>query len=355
MDNETKIRELRQLLHKNPEASNHETKTKKILMDFIKENTRMRVFDCGKGFYAAYRRAEDAQEGIALRADYDALQQEDGSCAHLCGHDGNASALCYVALMLEERKPKKNVFLLFQPAEETGDGAKECVELFRMEKVDAIYGCHTLPGFEFGKIYTKTGTFACGSEGMILEFRGTPAHAAYPENGISPALATAQILLLADGIPETIGSKHLLMITVIGVKMGEKAFGSSAADAQIWLTLRAEKETELKLIHNRILEEAERLSKQFHLDISYEIEDAFPATENHEEQAKHVLSATNGTTLDKPMRWSEDFGHYLKYCKGAYFGIGAGIDHPDLHTISYEYPDDLLRPTAEAFMNIILK
>ena len=355
MDNETKIRELRHLLHENPEPSNHETKTKKILKDFIKDNTKMEIFDCGKGFYAAYRGNKDTQNGIALRADYDALPREDGSFAHLCGHDGNSSALCYVALMLEESKPQKNVFLLFQPAEETGDGARECVELFQKEKVDAIYGCHTLPGFEFGKVYTKTGTFACGSEGMILRFRGTPAHAAYPENGISPAPATAQILLLADRIPETIKSEHLLMITVIGVKMGEKAFGSSAADSQIWLTLRAEKEAELKLIHDRILEEAQKLSRQYGLDFSYEIVDAFPATENHEEEARHVLNATDGKILEKPMRWSEDFGHYLQHCKGAYFGIGAGIDYPDLHTVAYEYPDDLLKPTAEAFMNIILK
>ena len=355
MDNESKIRELRHLLHENPEPSNHETKTRRILIDFIRDNTTMEVFDCGKGFYAAYRGNKDTKNGIALRADYDALVQEDGSCAHHCGHDGNSAALCYTALMLEEMKPKKNVFLLFQPAEETGDGAKECLELFDKEEVDEIYGCHTLPGFEFGQVYTKTGTFACGSEGMILELHGTPAHAAYPENGISPARATAEVLLLADGIPETMGSDHLLKITVIGVKMGEKAFGMSAADSQIWLTLRAEKEAELRLIHDRILEEAGKLSERYGLEFTYEIQDAFPATENHEEQARHVLSATNGKELEKPMRWSEDFGHYLRHCKGAYFGIGAGIDHPDLHTAAYEYPDELLKPTAEAFMDILMK
>lgn len=53
------------------------------------------------------------------------------------------------------------------------------------------------------------------------------------------------------------------------------------------------------------------------------------------------------------MRWSEDFGEYLKHCKGAFFGIGAGVDHPHLHTEDYEYPNKLLLPTIEAFMKII--
>ena len=55
------------------------------------------------------------------------------------------------------------------------------------------------------------------------------------------------------------------------------------------------------------------------------------------------------------MRWSEDFGHYLKHkdVVGAFLGIGAGESHPDLHTKDYEYPDDLLEYHIDAFINII--
>ena len=44
-----------------------------------------------------------------------------------------------------------------------------------------------------------------------------------------------------------------------------------------------------------------------------------------------------------PVRWSEDFGWYLKKCQGMYFGIGAGEDCPDLHTPEYEFPDEVIR------------
>ena len=53
------------------------------------------------------------------------------------------------------------------------------------------------------------------------------------------------------------------------------------------------------------------------------------------------------------MRWSEDFGHYLKVCPGTYFGIGSGEKQPPLHTEDYEYPDALLLPTIEAFMALL--
>ena len=69
--------------------------------------------------------------------------------------------------------------------------------------------------------------------------------------------------------------------------------------------------------------------------------------------AEKVLAACSGETLVSPMLWSEDFGQYLRYCPGAFFGIGAGDDTPPLHNAAYRYPDALLAPTIKAFMNII--
>ncbi|MFQ9142800.1 MAG: M20/M25/M40 family metallo-hydrolase [Oscillospiraceae bacterium] len=121
-----------------------------------------------------------------MRADYDALATPEGGAAHLCGHDGHAAALCGVALMLEGQSIGHSVFLLFQGTEETGAGAALCCELFDREKVDEIYGAHNLPGFPFGAVLTRAGTFACASRGVTIHFVGKPAHAAYPETGISP-------------------------------------------------------------------------------------------------------------------------------------------------------------------------
>ena len=98
---------------------------------------------------------------------------------------------------------------------------------------------------------------------------------------------------------------------------------------------------------------AKELADADGLGFEMEEQDIFPATENDPACAEKVMERCHGKTLEVPMRWSEDFGHYLKKCTGAFFGIGAGEDHAALHTIHYEYPDELLEHTAEAFLRLI--
>ena len=359
---ENQIKELRHRLHTCPEISGQERKTKAALKQFLEESTNLELHDCGEGFYAAYRSdmADPTKKGIAFRADYDALALPEGGAAHLCGHDGHASALCGAALLLEQqvkegRDPGRNVYFLFQSAEETGAGAAPCCELFEKEEIEEIYGAHNLPGFAFGEVYTKEGTFACGSEGLTLRFLGKPTHAAYPELGVSPAPAVGQLL---TEIPSFLNKKEhgysgMVLCTVIGVQMGEKAFGAAAEKAEVWLTLRAERGADLAKLRKLVLTRAKVLAVQDGLTLETEEQDVFPATENDKACAKKVLKACGGRVLPEPMRWSEDFGHYLNHCRGAFFGIGAGEEHPGLHTAAYEYPDGLLMRTAESFLKLL--
>ena len=55
-------------------------------------------------------------------------------------------------------------------------------------------------------------------------------------------------------------------------------------------------------------------------------------------------------TLAEPMRWSEDFGWYLKDAPGMFFGVGSGTDAPGLHTEAYEFDDGLIAPAVDAFV-----
>ena len=171
---------LRRELHAIPEVSGQEIKTKAMLMAFVKEHTELELHHCGEGFYAAYRADKPTKGAIAFRADYDALALSDGGAGHLCGHDGHAAALCGAALEVAKKAPERDVIFLFQPAEETGEGAKACLELFEKERIAEIYGAHNLPGFPLGQVVTRKGTFACASRGVTLSFRGKITHAAYP-------------------------------------------------------------------------------------------------------------------------------------------------------------------------------
>lgn len=342
---------LRQELHACAELSGHEVRTRACLQSFLKEHTTLELHDCGAGFYAMHRESSDRT--AALRADYDALAVPGGGAAHLCGHDGHAAALCGVALALEGQRIGMNVALLFQPAEETGEGAAACTALFEAEKVDCIFGAHNLPGFALGQVVTRPGTFACASRGVILRLIGKPTHAAYPENGVSPAPAVGQLLCELPLLTDPARYAGMTLCTVIGVQMGEKAFGAAAERAEVWLTLRGEHDGDLNRLHEQILQRAEALAKQYGLVLEKEQQDVFPSTENDAAYAQLVLDACGGSLLERPMRWSEDFGHYLQQCRGAYFGVGAGEDWPDLHTEHYEFPDKLLPSMLDAWMKLL--
>ena len=345
--------ELRHELASCAEISGQEFKTRQLLINFLQEHTSLEIFPCGDGFYAVHREVSPGKPAIALRADYDALAMPDGSAKHLCGHDGHAAALCGAALFSEGRTFGRNIFFLFQPAEETGYGAPGCSELFDLESVGEIYGLHNLPGLPLGYVTTRPGTFACASRGITLEFHGKPTHAAYPENGISPADAMGELLNTLPLLSAPDRFTGMTLCTVIGMHMGEKAFGSAAADAEVWLTLRAEHDNDLLLLHKGLLQLSAELADKYGLTFSHEEQDIFPSTENDPACAQKVLDLCQGTLLETPMRWSEDFGHYLKKIPGAFFGIGAGMVHPPLHTENYEYPDELLPYAIDAFVKLM--
>lgn len=347
------ITRLRHKLHNSPEPSGNEIKTKSILMDFIKKNTSMEIILCGQGFYAAHREKNSVKQAVAFRADYDALMCSDGTAKHLCGHDGHAAALCGVALQLEGKTFGRSIFLLFQPAEETGEGAKQCLSIFEKEQLSEMYGAHNLPGYPLGQILTRIDSFACASRGYTLHFTGKAAHAAYPENGISPALAVGKLLCMLPVLSHPDLYSGMILCTVAGAKMGEKAFGVAAAQAEIWLTLRAEYSTDFDSLHNAVIGFAQKLAETEGLEFCFETADDFPSTENDPDCAKKILALPNSVLLPSPMRWSEDFGYYLKHCRGAFFGIGAGETCQPLHTENYEYPDELLEPTIQVFKQLI--
>lgn len=128
----------------------------------------------------------------------------------------------------------------------------------------------------------RSGTFACASRGVTLSFQGQPAHAAYPGHGVSPA------------------------------------------QAEVWLTLRAELDQDLEFLFGEILRYSSSLAEEYGLMFQHRVQDVFPAVVNHPDRARWVLDRCGGGLLDAPMRWSEDFGHYLRRCPGAFLGIGAG-------------------------------
>lgn len=346
---------LRRLLHTHPEASMAEVKTREILMNYIREESDFTVEDRGQWFYVVKRAAQPEMPPIAFRADMDGVCIDGQTPGHYCGHDGHSSILAGVARELSGRELRRDVYLLFQPGEETGEGALLCRELLAEKQISEIYGLHNIPGYPLGQVLLRHGTFACASVGLSLHFAGKTSHAAYPEQGSNPALPMAALLLqMSEAAEELRRPGEILMLTVVGMKLGSEKYGVSAGEGSLYLTLRGEREERFQTLLQRCRSLAEDCARKHGLKLDIAEHERFPATENHEDNVFSVRAAAAALNMDvrelpEPMRWSEDFGYYLQDCNGAFFGLGAGEDTPSLHTAGYEFPDALLEKGIALF------
>ncbi len=359
-------KQLRHDLHQHPELSNQESWTKQYLIAFLKANTRLEIVDKGCWFYAIYHAGKD-KKNIAFRADFDALPMPEtidipyasriSGVSHKCGHDGHAASLAGFALEIDQKGADKNIFFLFQHAEETGEGAAQCASFIKKHNIQEIYAYHNRSGMVLKSVNIIDGTSFCASKGMTIHMEGSPAHASEPEKGANPAFAIAKIIDAIPGFHSMDSIKGMVLCTVIQVDIGERAFGVSASKGDLLLTIRALFETELEKLQKNLEELARVQAKAYNLKVSFSYNDAFPETVNHKESSDKIRQVCKSKgirliELKEPFRASEDFGHYLKQTKGAICFIGNGEDYPPLHSYEYDFPDEIIETAVELFKGL---
>jgi amidohydrolase len=358
----TELVALRRELHTHAELAGQETETSRIIRGFVERHqpnglvTRLG----GTGLAAVFEGREEGPT-VMFRTEIDAVPVEEGnvvdhrSCrpgvSHTCGHDGHMAMVAGLAARLQSHPPRRGrVVLLFQPAEETGAGALSVLEDERFEAIapDWIFALHNLPGESFGEVQIKSGPFTAGSVGTILRLIGSTSHAAYPEQGRSPASAVGQLIQDLAGLPESVKSGNgIAKLTIIHARIGEAAFGTTPGEAEVMATLRSDREDVLDHLREGVVDQAQRIAQAHDLDFSHSWTDAFPVTMNDPEAVAMVeaVGETRGIAVarrDEAYPWSEDFGWFTQRSKGAIFGLGAGREHPALHSPGYDFPDDLI-------------
>ncbi len=359
--------ELRHELHAHPELSLKENETKKRLMDFMTEHTtKWEIVDRGFWFYAVYRGANPKKK-IAFRGDFDAIPVEDDIDApwksqnpgvgHKCGHDGHVANLCLMALEIEEQGCDNDVYLVFQHAEEIGGGGEACAELMTEEKIDEVYAFHNQSGHPLNAVVLRKGTLCCASKGMEISYKGAPAHASTPENGKNPAFAIAAII---NAIPEFIdpaAHKGLILATVIQVDLGERAFGVSAHQGKLLLTIRGEIEEEMDQLQKNLEDLARAQAKEYGLECDFAYFDVFPETCSTDAEVDKVVEACEKLGLQViwqklPTRGSEDFGYFTKKAPGAIFWLGNGEACPPVHDKKFDFVDETMKTATAIFMEL---
>ena len=352
-----KIVALRRRLHACPERSGHETATSAAIRAFLEENTSLAVEDRGGWLLATHWEGDGLPE-IGFRAELDTIPVEgsDTDARHGCGHDGHAAILCGLALLLEGARTARNVRLIFQPSEETGEGGpRVCAEWPELANLDAVYALHNIPGFPKGAVLVRRGCFACASCGLVVRVVGRPAHAAYPGDGANPIELLSALALETPRMIEDIlgGADRLLMRTLIGLRAGGENFGLSASEGQLCMTLRGHRQADIDALVERIRARTREGCAEQGMSCAFELRDVFPDTTNDDAVCEAALARFRAAglpvrALEEPMRWSEDFGWMLKKAPGMYFGIGSGEDAPGLHTEGYGFDDGIIPRAVEA-------
>lgn len=364
---------LRHELHTIPETAGKEIETAKKIESFLKETNpdSLTTGIGGNGIIAEYKGKGDGPS-VMIRCELDGLpipeendmdyKSTNEGNGHKCGHDGHMAILCGLAKWLGEERPGKGtVYLLFQPAEETGQGAQWMLDDDKFKKFnpDYVFALHNVPGFETHQIVCKQDIFAAASAGFIAHLEGATSHAAHPEEGNNPAPAMAQIIQLLSSFPQFYAPlDKAAKVTVIQAHLGEKAFGTSPGKATVMATLRAYDDALIQSMKKKADSMTEAIAKTYGLKLKKGWTDIFKATSNDQKCVSLIKSAAEDNELefvkkDVPFPWSEDFGRFTDKFSGAMFGLGAGKDHPELHAGNYDFPDEIIETGVMMFARII--
>ena len=365
------IVELRRDLHRNPELSGFEAKTARTIIRFFKDLHPDLIVDGigGNGFAIVFSGSEPGPT-VLLRSELDALPIQEANrypwrsinhgISHQCGHDGHMAILAAVGLELSTNRPAKGrVVLLYQPAEETGEGAAAVIRdpKFQEIKPDFAFALHNLPGFDLGQVVLRAGAFNCASRGIEVHLSGATAHAAQPLSGLSPASAMCQIIERLSNLPEgLVPPGEMGFATVVGSRLGDKAYGTAPGHADVWATLRSESDDTMERIIEYVKKVISQSATADGLDYGIKYEDIFQATINSREAVDIVRRAAGQESvveIEKPFPWSEDFGCFTAISKGALIGIGAGKGVAELHHPDYDFPEELIRPAAAILRKIV--
>jgi len=367
-----KLINLRHRLHQNPELSGKEHHTIDRLCRYLDGiDPDIKKVKLGRGLLVIFEGEADGPTTM-IRAELDALpihengelpyQSINEGVSHKCGHDGHMVMVIGLAQMLHDQPPTQGrVILLFQSAEETGQGARWILEdpQFAQYKPDYAFALHNLPGHEMGKVLIKEGTFCAASVGMKVSLKGYTAHASHPEAGKSPGVAMTRIANLAVEIPHAEGAfQDFVLATLTYMYLGEPTFGISPGEGELRFTLRAFLDQDLEMLKSLIRTETERIAAEAGISVEFSFHEAFEATTNHTEEVELLKSVAETVGLSheimyEPNRWSEDFGLFLQQSKGAMFGLGSGLNQLALHHPDYDFPDDLIETGLKMFWGVV--
>jgi amidohydrolase len=379
------ITALRRDIHRHPELCFQEQRTSDLIAAKLTEWGIPIIRGLGITGVVGIVQNGNSPRAVGLRADIDALPMTEKNTfphasitagrMHACGHDGHTAMLMAAAQHLSRyRNFDGTVYLIFQPAEEGGGGAREMIKdgLFERCPMDAVFGAHNWPGMPAGTFALAPGPVFASSNEFKITLRGKGAHGAMPHLGLDPVPAACQLVTAFQTIINR--NKRPIDTGVISVTMLKAGEATNVIPDSVELqgTVRTFTVEVLDLIERRMKELTEGLAGAFELTAEFDFHRNYPPTVNHVAETAFVRQALvdMGATVQdfEPTMGAEDFSYYLLHKPGCYFLIGNGdgahrvgghgLGPCTLHNPSYDFNDALIPVggtmwvrLAEAFLN----
>ncbi|MDE2146603.1 MAG: amidohydrolase [Burkholderiales bacterium] len=372
---------IRRDLHAHPELCFEEQRTADVIARALADWGIPVHRGLGRTGVVGIVQAGSSPRAVGLRADIDALPiTEHNTFAHAsrhpgkmhaCGHDGHTAMLLAAARHLaRHRHFDGTVYLVFQPAEEGGGGAREMIRdgLFERFPMEAIFGAHNWPGMKVGAFGVNPGAMMASSNEFSITIRGKGSHAAMPHLGIDPVPVAAQMVMAF----QTIVTRNRRPIDpgVISVTMIHAGEATNVVpDAcEIQGTVRTFSLEVLDLIEQRMRAVAEHTCAAFGATCEFAFHRNYPPTVNHPAETEFVRATLAGVVGAEnvlpfePTMGAEDFSYFLQAKPGCYFMIGNGegghragghgLGPCMLHNPSYDFNDELIPLGATAWVRL---
>ena len=365
------IATLRRDIHAHPELCFKEDRTSDLIAKALTDWGIPIHRGLGKTGVVAIIKNGTSARAVGLRADIDALPMTEHNTfahasvhpgkMHACGHDGHTAMLLSAAKHLAtNRNFDGTVYLVFQPAEEGGGGAREMIAegLFEKFPMEAMFGAHNWPGMAAGQFALKSGPVFASSNEFKIVLRGKGAHAAMPHNGLDPVPAACQMVQAFQTIITR--NKRPIDPGVISVTMIHTGEATNVVpdSCEIQGTVRTFTLDVLDMIERRMRQVAEGVAATFELSVEFTFRRNYPPTINHDNETAFVgrvltdmVGAANVQPFE-PTMGAEDFSFYLQHKPGCYFLIGNGdgshrigghgMGPCMLHNPSYDFNDELI-------------
>lgn len=366
------LQEIRRDIHAHPELSFEEQRTSEIVAKKLTEWGIPVLRGMGVTGVVGILKNGSSARAIGLRADMDALPMQESNTfphasrhagkMHACGHDGHTAMLLGAAHYLsQQRNFDGTVYLIFQPAEEGGGGAKRMMEdgLFEQCPMQAVFGMHNWPGTAVGTFGVTAGPMMASSNEFEVIVKGKGAHAAQPHKGIDPIMVAIQIAQSWQTIITR--NRNPLDPAVLSVTQIHAGSATNVIpdEASLIGTVRTFSVDALDLIEQRMRTIAEHTAAAFDAHIEFRFKRNYPPLVNHAQETEFaigvmqsIVGAENVEQKVEPSMGAEDFAFMLQQKPGCYVFIGNGDgdhrhgDHGlgpcNLHNPSYDFNDALL-------------